>query len=142
MIITQLTKEQGVKTTSKVYIADGFYPEPLFGSKDATDLGFFNINKSGRAPTKDEVKNIRCNRKIKQRHNTSIPQKIRDNLGITVNARPKDNDPTPEAEFKRVMETVEEFKGTVFDDNKVGNLKTKPIHLEYDEKYIPDQSRF
>ena len=142
MIITQLTTEQGAKTTAKVYIVDGFHPEPLLGSKDATELGFLNINKCGRAPTEDEVKNISCNRKIERRHNTSIPQKIRDNLGITVNARPKENEPTPEAELKRVMEIVEEFKGTVFDDNKVGNLKTKPIHLEYDENYIPDQPRF
>lgn len=142
MIITQLTTEQGAKTTSKVYIVDGFHPEPLLGSKDAADLGFLNINKKGRPPTEEEAKDIKHTRKIDSRSNDTIPQKIRNNLGITVNARPKDNDPTPETELNKVMETVQEYKGTVFDDHKVGNLKTKPIHLEYDGNYIPDQPRF
>ena len=71
-----------------------------------------------------------------------IPQKIRDNLSITVNSRPEDNAPTPEKEMKRVMDLVEEYKGTVFDDNKIGNMKTDPIHLEYDDQFVPEQPRF
>ena len=50
MILTQLTNEQGAKTNTKVYIVDGFHPEQLLGSRDATELGFLNINKQGRPP--------------------------------------------------------------------------------------------
>ena len=40
------------------------------------------------------------------------------------------------------MSLVEKFKGLVFSQNKIGKLKTPPIHLEYDQTFQPIQPMF
>ena len=45
-------------------------------------------------------------------------------------------------EISRIHELVDKYKGLVFDDNKVGCIKTDPIHIEYDERPIPRQPPF
>ena len=132
MVNTQLTTERGAKKKTRIYIVDGIHPEPLLGAFDAEDLGFLTINKEGRAPTQSEYTGVKA----------ITPQMIRGNLGKQVITHTIQNEPIPETEIEKVMETVNKFKGVVFDDKKVGKMKTKPIHLEYDNSFTPEQPRF
>lgn len=132
MIRTKLTTAKGAKKTAQVYIVDGFHPEPLLGSSDAVDLGFLVINKEGRSPTQEEYRSIKA----------LIPQKIRDELEKNVITHPEETNPIPDTEIEKVMKTVEEFKGVVFDNERIGKIETAPIHLEYDPEFKPEQPRF
>ena len=141
MIITKLSTTRGAKKTAKVFIVNGFHPEPLLGATDAEDLGFITINKEGRQPRQEEGNNNSNKERacIKQ---IGIPQKIRENLKIEVDTHPEDNRTATETEIAEVMKTVQSYEGVVFNDNKVGKLITTPIHLEYDKEHIPEQPRF
>ena len=132
MIDTELTTAKGAKKKTRVYIVDGIHPEPLLGAFDAEDLGLLTINKEGRAPTQSECVGVKA----------ITPQMIRDNLGKQVITHPTENEPIPETEIEKVMEIVNKFKGVVFDEEKVGKMKTAPVHLEYDTNFIPEQPKF
>ena len=139
MIRMNLKTKQGATTNTKVYVVDGFHPEPLLGSKDAADLGFLTINKEGRSPTTEEKKD---NGLYKIKNEVLIPGKICEHLQVVVSTRPSDESKAPKRELDRVSHTVGKYKGTVFDDEKVGKLSTEPIHLDYDTKFIPQQPRY
>ena len=66
---------------------------------------------------------------------------IRDNLKIQVETRP-DSDNADPAEVDKIMKLVDRYQGLVFDDNKVGCIRTKPIHLDYEEEFKPKQPPF
>ena len=130
MIDTELTTAKGAKKKTRVYIVDGIHPEPLLGAFDAEDLGFLTINKEGRAPTQSECVGVKA----------ITPQMIRDNLGKQVITHPTENEPIPETEIEKVMEIVNKFKGVVFDEEKVGKMKTAPVHLEYDTNFVENET--
>ena len=50
MVNSTIKTEKGAETSSKIYIVDGFHPEPLLGDTDAENLGFIIFNKEGRDP--------------------------------------------------------------------------------------------
>ena len=56
---------------------------------------------------------------------------IRDSLKIQVATRP-DSDEADPAEVDKITKLVDRYRGLVFDDNKVGCIRTKPIHLDYE----------
>ena len=72
----------------------------------------------------------------------SIPNKIRKHLKKTVITHPQDEIKIAAEEVKRVNDLVNQYLGSVFDENKVGKLKTKPIHLEYKKGFKPEQPPF
>ena len=43
------------------------------------------------------------------------------------------------AEVNKIMKFVDRYRGLVFDDNKVGFIRTKPIHLGYEEEFLITQ---
>ena len=61
---------------------------------------------------------------------------IRDNLKIQVERRP-DSDEADPSEVDKIMNLVDRYRRLVFDDNKVGCIRTKHIHLDYEEKFKP-----
>ena len=81
MVEVELGNMKGARTSSKVYVVEGHEAEPLLGDKDAEELGFITFNKEGRAPTPEEC--------TVNRLEPSIPQKLRSNLQVTVDTKPK-----------------------------------------------------
>ena len=51
MVDTQLITHKGATTNSKVYIVDGYQPEPILGRKDAEALGIVSFKIMGRDQT-------------------------------------------------------------------------------------------
>jgi len=137
MVLPVLETKRGAKTSSKIYIVEGYQAEPLLGEKDAEELGFITFNKDGRVPTSEECGSIRALQ-------PSIPQKLRDNLKIDVDTKPAIAVPDPISSEGRKMitELVERYKGSVFDDEKIGLMKIPPIHLDYDPSHHPKQPTF
>ena len=148
MIHTTLATQQGAKRETVVYIVDGFYPEPLLGAKDAEELGFIAINKEGRKPTEQEKSNRmrRVNQSLdiqkEEEDDDNTPVRKRNAVPVKITTHPGDTEMIPAAEREKVMKLVETYKSTVFDDRKIGKINTTPIHLEYDENFIPEQPRF
>ena len=66
---------------------------------------------------------------------------IRKHLNVEVNTHPTEIPPDPQ-ETNNLLELVESYKGLVFDDEKVGCLKVKPIHLDYDTEFTKKQPPF
>ena len=119
MLEVELENEKGAKTSSKVYVVEGYEAEPLLGDKDAEELGFIIFNREGREPTLEECASI-------NRVESNIPQKLRDNLNISVDTKPVvdvSNQLTPKGR-KDIEEVVDRYKGSVFDDTKIGCMKT------------------
>ena len=81
MLEVELENSKGAKTSSKVYVVEGHEAEPLLGDKDAEELGFIIFNREGREPTVEECATI-------SRLESNIPQKLRDNLEISVDTKP------------------------------------------------------
>lgn len=131
MIKSTLATEKGATTNTKIFIVDGFHPEPLLGDQDAESLGYITFNKEGREPEANEAKEI-----------NRIAQKLRDSLHINVETAGKIAEDIPKSERKKVDQLIERFKGLVFSDDKIGKIKTKPIHLEYDPNFTPIQPAF
>ena len=126
MIHTKLETEKGATTNTKVYVVDGFRPEPLLGDADAEALGFVTFNKDGREPTPEEQQ-MTINR------NHCIPEKVRQGLKVDViTNRPETS--TPSHDWYN--------KGSVFSDKKVGTLQCKPVSLPSDKTYRPTQPPF
>lgn len=136
MIHTTLTTEKGATVQTKVYVVDGFRPEPLLGDRDAEALGFVLFNKEGREPTPEEQHQSTINR------NHCIPEKIRQGLEVeVVTNRPDTTEPTHEWQDK-TMDMIESFKGSVFADKKVGKLNCEPVSLPSDKNFKPVQPPF
>ena len=72
----------------------------------------------------------------------NIPSKIRTNLQPEVNTHPTKEIIIPKEEVQKVANLVEKYRSSVFEENKVGKIKTKPIHLDYDEEFSLRQPRF
>eukprot|EP00111_Clytia_hemisphaerica_P002018 TCONS_00005710-protein len=130
MVHTVIENAKGSKINSKVYVVDGFQPEPLFGDNDAEHLGFITFKKEEKSPRTQDTSVIK-----------RIPQLIRDNLGIQVETRPDSNEADP-TEIEKIMKLVDGYRGLVFDDNKIGCIRTKPIHLDYEGEFEPKQPPF
>ena len=136
MVEVELGNMKGARTSSKVYVVEGHEAEPLLGDKDAEELGFITFNKEGRAPTPEEC--------TVNRLEPSIPQKLRSNLQVTVDTKPKvETADRVTTDYKEeIEELVEKYKGSVFDDTKIGCMKIPPIHLDYDNDFKPKQPSF
>ena len=127
MVNTTIHNSKGARVNSKVYVIDGFQPEPLLGDTDAEKLGIITFNKEGRAPTGASIKRI--------------PNMLRKSLEVEVETHPPFTDADPQEQAK-TQTLVEKYRDLVFDDNKVGCLKIEPIHLEYDKDFKPKQQPF
>ena len=88
MFETELETRRGARRTTKVFVIQGFRPEPLLGDKNAAWLGFITFDPQGREATEEEKQK---REKINARHTpqiskiaskTSIPDKIRQGLGV------------------------------------------------------------
>ena len=137
MVLPVLETKRGAKRSSKIYIVERYQAEPLLGDRDAEELGFITFNKDGRGPTSEECGSVRALQ-------PSIPQKLRDNLKIYVDTKPTIAMPdsiSPQGR-KTIIELVERYKGSVFDDAKIGLMKIPPIHLDYDPSHHPKQPTF
>ena len=53
MVNTTITTEKGASTRSKVFIVNGYHPEPLLGANDAQCFGFITFNNDGKDPEND-----------------------------------------------------------------------------------------
>ena len=75
---------------------------------------------------------------------SNIPQKLRDNLSITVDTKPvvDESDQLTSKGRKEIEGVVNRYKGSVFDDTKIGCMKIQPIHLDYDAEFKPRQPSF
>ena len=127
MIHTSIQNSKGAQVDSKVYVIDGFQPEPLLGDTDAEKLGIITFNKEGKEPADTSIKRI--------------PEMIRENLEVEVETHPPITTADPE-EQQKVQSLVEKFRDLVFDDDKVGCIKIEPIHLEYAKDFKPKQQPF
>ena len=85
-----------------------------------------------KAASKDEEPGVIAN----------LPSKIRNKLQLKVNTHPTEEIVITKEEVQKVANLVEQYKSSVFDENKVGKLKTKPIHLDYEENFSPRQPRY
>ena len=137
MVRTVIKTDKGARKDTKIYIVDGFRPEPLLGDNDAQELGFIRFNKEGRDPLPHETSLSTVNRTTH-----CIPEKLRRGLGITVKTDRPSPQPVPEEEKKRVAELVQQYQGLVFNENAIGKLETPPIHLDYDPSYKPIQPKY
>ena len=72
----------------------------------------------------------------------SIPAKIRKHLKAEVVTRPKKDVEIPEEEVQIVGSLVKQYEGSVCSEDKIGNIKTKPIHFEYESNFEPEELRF
>ena len=155
MVKTKLTTNRGAEKETKVYVVEGCHAEPLLGYDDADNLGFIHIDKEGRPPTDDEIKNKQTVKKVSKEEgkyseadtkpkeqNKSIPEKIRCNLDVTVSTHPEEEIQIPAEEIQKVHDLVEQYQGSVFDENKVGKINTAPVHLEYADGFKPQQPKF
>ena len=50
MVHTVIENAKGSKINSKVYVVDGFQPEPLLGDNDAEQLGFITFQQGRKEP--------------------------------------------------------------------------------------------
>ena len=55
MADVQLKNKKGAKTSTSLYVVEGYEAEPLLGDKDAEALGFIIFNKEGRGSTPEAV---------------------------------------------------------------------------------------
>lgn len=135
MVNTKLETEKGATTNTKVYIVDGFKPEPLLGDADAEALGFVTFNKDGREPTCEEEEST-----IKRNH--CIPEKVRQGLNVSVITNRPEATTISKHWQDKTMQMVNSFKGLVFSEEKVGKLVCDPVSLPSDQSYKPTQPPF
>ena len=114
MVRTSIQTIKGATTGTKIYIVDGFNPEPLPGDNDAQSLGLITFHREGRDPLPNEI-SLQGNIK---RLSASIPEKIRKGLGISVTTNRPPSARIPDTEQTRINALIERYQGLVFDDNK------------------------
>lgn len=197
MFHTTITNEKGASNTSKVYIVNGYHPEPLLGAPDAENLGFITFNVDGKEPkasfetnhkTCESIKTLKQvststikktsagtgnkgrNRLTETSHPESystdvgnaekealkhaptsreesqttkqkmcIPEKIRDKLNIEAISQGEEPTNTSTEGKKKLEKPLDDFKGLVFDENRIGKLKGEPVHLDYNADHKPQQ---
>ena len=148
MFTTDLVTRRGARKQTQVYVVAGHRPEPLLGDTDAEDLGFVTFDPKGRKATEEEeqlkqkelsaagktegvtVRNIKAG--------SSIPDKIREGLGVEVITQKEAQEQVPASEIAKTMLIVDQFKGSVF-NNHIGLIKTDPIKYNFDPKIKPTQ---
>ena len=135
MVHARLETEKGATTDTKIYVVSGYQPEPLLGDADAEALGFVVFNKDGRDPTQEEQ-----TRAVNTTH--CIPEKVRQGLEVTVITNRPDKPTISKEWYNKTMETVEKFKGSVFNEKKIGKLKCEPVSLPSDPNFKPTQPPF
>ena len=131
MVKSTIATQKGAKRETKIYIVDGFHPEPLLGDGDAESLGFISFNKEGRDPSPEEIDDVK-----------RIAQKLRDSLNITVETSGEMIEAIPPEERRKVEQLIDRYTGLVFSDDKIGRIKIDPIHLDFDEQFHPNQPSF
>ena len=88
MVNTTITTEKGARTRSKVFIVNGYHPEPLLGANDAQSLGFITFNYDGKDPDHRKVPE-RSVKSISEENNHNIPEKLRTNLHVKIETAPQ-----------------------------------------------------
>ena len=83
MVMTNIQTMKGATIGTKIYIVDGFRPEPLLGDNDAQSLGFITFYIEGRDPLPNEIPSQRDIKRL----SASTPEKIRRGLGISVTTK-------------------------------------------------------
>ncbi len=131
MVNSTIVTEKGAKTKTKIYIVDGFHPEPLLGDADAESLGFILFNKEGRDPLPEETEEVK-----------RIAQKLRQGLNVKVETSGEIAKAIPPEERRKVEELIDRYTGLVFSDEKIGQIKIDPIHLDFEENFQPTQPSF
>ena len=131
MFTSTLTTEKGATTETKIYIVDGYHPEPLLGDVDAEQLGFIVFNREGRDPYPEETSQVQ-----------RIAQKLRDSLLVDVDTAGVVADVIPKEELQKVEALIDRFDGLVFSDDKIGHVDIEPIHLDHDPTFKPNQPQF
>ena len=135
MVHTKLETEKGATTNTKVYVVSGYQPEPLLGDADAEALGFVVFNRDGREPTQEEqtktVNTTHC-----------IPEKVRQGLEVQVVTNRPGNPAISKEWYNKTLDMVQSYKGSVFQEKKVGMLECQPVSLPTDPQYKPTQPRF
>ena len=142
MFRTTIRTRRGATTRTRVYIVKGFNPEPLLGDGDAEQLGFISFNKEGRHPTQEESTGKVRKVQVDHKGEHCIPERLRKSLNIDVQTMPKKTFTISKQEKELCMEIVNKYKGTVFNDHKIGKVLTKPIHLEFEQDFIPVQPNY
>ena len=129
MFHTTLVTSRGATKQTKVYVVDGFRPEPLLGDSDAEALGIIQFSPEGREATKAEMR--------KESIRLVVPDLRR--AGITVKTAKDQVKDVSQEEKKLTMKIVEQYKGSVFTD-RIGLVKSKPIRFEYRQGFKPTQA--
>ena len=120
MFETELETRRGARKKTKVFVVQGFRPEPLMGDQDTAALGFITFNPWGREATEEEkIRRERETSKAKEQVNkidnkTSIPDKICQGLGVQVLTEQREEEEMSAGEKAKTMSLVEEFQGSVF----------------------------
>ena len=144
MFTTDLVTRRGARKQTQVYVVAGHRPEPLLGDADAEDLGFVTFDPQGRKATEkeDQLKEeeLSADEKVvkKIKAGSSIPDKIRDGLGVQVITGKEAQVEAPASEIAKTMLIVDQYKGSVF-NNHIGLIKTDPIKYNFDPKFKPTQ---
>ena len=141
MVNTTITTEKGASTKSKVFIVNGYRPEPLLGANDAQFLGFITFNSDGKDPS-NEDSSTSCLKAISKEHNHNIPDKLRKDLNVKIETAPQTPAEISDAGRKEINQLIDKYKGLVFKENGIGKMKCDPIHLDYDPVHKPSLPPF
>ena len=136
-----MSTEKGARTRSKVFIVNGYHPEPLLGANDAQSLGFITFNNDGKDPDHRQVPE-RCVKAISEEGNHNIPEKLRTNLHVKIETAPQTSAKISDTGRKKIDKLIDKYKGLVFKEDGIGKMKCDPIHLDYDPAHKPTQPRF
>ena len=72
----------------------------------------------------------------------SIPTKVRKHLHLDVITHPTEEITITDEDIQRVADLVKQYEGSVSNENQVRKIKTKPVHMEYEENFLPQQPKF
>ena len=117
MFETELETRRGARKKTKVFVVQGFRPEPLMGDQDAAALRFITFNPRGREFTEEEkIRREKETSKAKEQVNkignkTSIPDKIRQGLGVQVLTEQREEEEMSAGEKAKALSILEEFQG-------------------------------
>ena len=111
-------------------------------------MGFVTFDPKGRKATEEEEqlkqKELSAAGKTegvlvkKIKAGSSIPDKIREGLGVEVITQKEAQEQVPASEIAKTMLIVDQYKGSVF-NNHIGLIKTDPIKYNFDPKIKPTQ---
>ena len=94
MVNTVIENSRGAQVHSKVYVIDGFQPEPLLGDTDAENLGIITFNREGKEPVETPIRRI--------------SQMLGEHLQIKVETHPSTIEADPD-EQQKIQTLVKKF---------------------------------